>query len=166
MDSHMTCSSRVANLIVHYFPSPGDLECSPSRPPVAHEGEIIPVSCQVPRSNPPVELSWDSTAENIPVVEVKEADGMRILEEQLVISRIFHGKQIVCLVESHDAFPGQNLTCIIGPFTVYYKPRIIVNPTDLLVSLDDQQPILIECSIDSYPPVANLTWKCTPETCC
>ena len=156
------CFSKVAYLIVHQFPNADKLNCNSSSSAILREGQNMSISCQVPKGNPPVNLTWETDITNISLSGIKDSEGMRILKEHLLISHIFHGKRFSCFVKSH-AFPGQNLSCVIGPFNVYYKPKLTINPKDLHVLLDGQEVILISCTIDSYPPIDDVTWDCIPE---
>ena len=159
------CYSTVSNLVVliEYFPRANDLHCMPSTPPVVNENDILSISCQVTRSHLPVELTWETDALDVSLNGINETIGMNKLKQQLVMSHSFHEKTITCWVRSEAAYPGKGVYCSIGPFTVYYKPRLTITPKILRVFFDNNETIVFTCTVDSNPPVANVTWECKPD---
>ena len=156
--------SRSAHINVQYFPKRNQLKCQPESPHPLNEGDALDVQCTVPRSNPPVDLSWELSRGEIDHSQtLVYGNGLsRVTEQSIPITKELHLQSVICRVTSEIVFPGQELECSIGPLLVFQPPHALLLPKELNLTSPDVGPIVFECDATGYPNTFNFTWICIP----
>lgn len=129
------CHSRVGTLIVQYFPEANDLQCGPKGSLVFNEGESVEVWCNASFWNPGmfVELYLHDTKL---LSNTDEANtGERTLSRKILdVRHDFHNATLTCSVTNPSLFPGQYVSCTIGPFIVFETIQQDTTSTSIFVS--------------------------------
>lgn len=163
VDSRACFSSPMSKLRVQYFPHKNDISCGPHDPKPFHEGDAMPISCEVLRSTPAVDMRWSLLPDATIISLSPHHDGIwnRGLLHDLPITKSLHMKRLVCEVTSELVFPERLLQCFIGPIMVYHAPRVIVQPSNAEVGPDHLVEFM--CVANGYPDHFEYSWTCLPH---
>lgn len=98
VDSRACFSSPMSKLRVQYFPHKNDISCGPHDPKPFHEGDAMPISCEVQRSTPAVDMRWSLLPDATIISLSPHHDGIwnRGLLHDLPIAKSLHMKRLVC----------------------------------------------------------------------
>ncbi|XP_072181403.1 uncharacterized protein [Diadema setosum] len=154
-------SSKRAKMTVRYFPGADELTCQPAGEVELRLGQIMPISCEVPRSKPAVDLSWrvDPHAK-LMFPPALDTGFQRTLRYDLQMEQELDHRTLFCEVTSPFAFPSRKLECSIGPIRLLRPPQVVVDPQQGEIS--SFHPLILVCMTSGYPDASVYQWSCSP----
>ncbi|XP_063955046.1 uncharacterized protein LOC135153979 [Lytechinus pictus] len=119
---HM-CHSKTGTLHVQYFPKRDELQCGPKDRLIFDEKDIIQPWCNTSYLDSSMLVMW--YLDNITIYPVNFNDqnnNTQGLPKSFEAAHELHNKYLTCVLSSPTSFPGQEVSCSIGPIIVNGKP--------------------------------------------
>lgn len=149
-----SCYSRIATLVPQYFPMADEIECGSYATNPLQNGDQIQTWCAASTGHPSLELQWLTEEQNALNQSHHQENGRLTLTQEIKVTPALHKKPITCIVTSPEAFPNRLLSCNVGPFVVYHKPKISVTPIEATLYVGQNASIKLTCQAEAYPPIA------------